>query len=526
MRTNRLAKPNLKTYEGGKAYPITAQVELGRVALTALLGEDTFYESGQSIQDRIKELVPKVSGPVVAALAVKARWKFNLRHVPLRLVREMARHPDHRPYVEEALYQVIQRPDEIGEFLAMYMEDGKQPLANSVKRGLARAFGKFDEYQLAKWDLNSAKFSLKDAMFLVHPRPGAENWSAKQWVDAINRPNYKRGKVLRGGDTLTDKIATGTLATPVTWETTLSDASDKRSKGEKWAALLSEGKIPAFALIRNLRNMVEAGVDQRKIAEALLKSKSDRILPFRYVAANRATQGMFQAQLDEKFLASSRALPRLTGNTLIMVDTSGSMVSPLSAKSDMNRIDVAAALGAIALELCENALMYTYASTEEVAAQTRKVGKRGLSLVETVVRRGGGGTYLRTALENVHRAFPEGFDRIIIVTDEQSHDGIMGIGGDVKGYVINTAPYKYSVGYEGMWTHISGWSDNVFTFIAELESQAPDALTKPASPPATVDELVGRIGKDLGPTVQDERLIALRKIEALLAILKGEGDAN
>jgi hypothetical protein len=70
----------------------------------------------------------------------------------LLLVREMARHKSHRALVAETLARVIQRADELAEFVAIYWKDGRVPLSGQVKKGLAAAFPKFDEYQLAKYD--------------------------------------------------------------------------------------------------------------------------------------------------------------------------------------------------------------------------------------------------------------------------------------------------------------------------------------------------------------------------------------
>jgi hypothetical protein len=60
------------------------------------------------------------------------------------------------------------------------------------------------------------------------------------------------------------------------------------------------------------------------------------------------------------------------------------------------------------------------------------------------------------------------YDRLIVITDEQSADKIVGPKG--KGYVINVGSYKNGVGY-GPWTHIDGWSESVINFILELEKK-------------------------------------------------------
>ena len=102
---------------------------LRRSVLACMLWEDEFYEDGVAIAGRIRELVPKVDAAKVAALAAEARTAMKLRHAPLLLVREMARHATHRALVAETMTRVIQRADELAEFVAIYWMDGRAPLS-------------------------------------------------------------------------------------------------------------------------------------------------------------------------------------------------------------------------------------------------------------------------------------------------------------------------------------------------------------------------------------------------------------
>ena len=135
------------THEGARAKRFTPEMELKRALMNCLLWEDQFYEDGVAIAERIKALVPRVAPDRVAALAVEAREVMKLRHAPLLVVREMARHEKHRVLVAETLERVIQRPDEMTELLAIYWADAlgpqqqrkRQPVSAQVKKGLARA---------------------------------------------------------------------------------------------------------------------------------------------------------------------------------------------------------------------------------------------------------------------------------------------------------------------------------------------------------------------------------------------------
>ena len=190
MKLGHLAS-GLRTHEGAPARHITPEHHLRRSVSACLLWEDQFYEDGVAIAGRIAELVPQVEAEKVAALAVEAREQMKLRHVPLLLVREMARHPTHRALVAETLARVIQRADELAEFVAIYWQNGRVPLSAQVKKGLAAAFTKFDEYALAKYDRAGA-VKLRDVLFLCHAKPLDEAQAAAVEAADRRRAGYAR----------------------------------------------------------------------------------------------------------------------------------------------------------------------------------------------------------------------------------------------------------------------------------------------------------------------------------------------
>lgn len=153
MKLNKKIKSHpIFTHEGAVADRTSAFNQLKRAVLANFLWEDNAYEGGAKVSDRIVDLVPKVKPELVAGLAIRAREDFKLRHVPLLLVCEMVKHATHKHLVADTLERVIQRPDELTELLSLYWRNGKTPIANSIKKGLARAFTKFNEYSLSKWN--------------------------------------------------------------------------------------------------------------------------------------------------------------------------------------------------------------------------------------------------------------------------------------------------------------------------------------------------------------------------------------
>ncbi|HEY4047518.1 MAG TPA: TROVE domain-containing protein [Acidobacteriaceae bacterium] len=421
----------VRTHEGAPAHRIGPEQALRRSVLACLLWEKQFYEDGVEIADRIRELVPKVEASRVAALAVEARETMKLRHVPLLLVREMARHKTHRGLVAETLARVIQRADELAEFVSIYWSDGRAPLSGQVKKGLAAAFPKFDEYGLAKYD-RAGFVRLRDVLFLCHAKPR----------DADQAGVWRR-------------LIAGTLMTPDTWEVALSAGKDKR---KTWERLLSENKIGSLALLRNLRNMQGAQVDDELVQSALAAMKTERVLPFRFLAAARYAP-QWEDALEQAMFRAIEMQAKLAGHTVLLVDVSSSMSVPLSAKSEIQRTDAAYGLAVLLREIAEKVSVYTFSDRLE-----RVAARRGFALRDALeASQPHSGTQLGAALKAMH----EKYDRLIVITDEQAHDRVPAPHG--KGYVINVATYRNGVGY-GKWTHIDGWSEAVIQYIQELES--------------------------------------------------------
>ncbi len=233
LKLAHLARP--RTHEGAPAAIITPEQALRRSVLACMLWENEFYEDGVSIAGRIRELVPKVAAEKVAALAVEARTAMKLRHAPLLLVREMARHATHRALVAETLVRVIQRADELSEFVAIYWADGRRPLSAQVKKGLAAAFTSFDEYALAKYDRASV-VRLRDVLFLS-PRKAARHRAGRA-VEAAHRRRAHHARHL-GGCTLLrwrQAHALGASARRTQARRTRSPAQPSQHEGRRRAA--------------------------------------------------------------------------------------------------------------------------------------------------------------------------------------------------------------------------------------------------------------------------------------------------
>lgn len=429
----------VRTHEGAKGRAFAPEQELRRALMSCMLWENQFYEDGVAIGERIGALVPKVKAETVAALAIEAREAMKLRHAPLLIVREMARHETHRGLVADTLERVIQRPDELSEFLAIYWADALGPLQQrkkaavsaQAKKGLARAFAKFDAYQLAKYDRDGA-VRLRDVLFLVHAKP----------KDAAQEKIWKQ-------------LIDGTLPAPDTWEVSLSGGADKKAAFER---LIGEGKLGALALLRNLRGMLHAGVAKKTIVKALEDMRTDRVLPYRFIAAARHAPEL-EPELEHAMFRAIEGHAKLSGKTRLLIDVSASMDAMLSGRSEMRRLDAACGLAVLAREICDDVEIFTFSNVAKKVAP-----RRGFALRDAIISsQPHMGTWLGRAVEQVDK---KGV-RLIVFTDEQSHDRVAAPKG--AGYMVNVASYKHGVGH-GDWSRVEGFSEKVLDWIIATEA--------------------------------------------------------
>jgi hypothetical protein len=437
-RTN-IPPTRTTTHEGATAKSISPELQLRRSVMACLLWEDGFYESGTEITTRISNLIPLVPPKKVAQIAISCREEMKLRHVPLFIVKEMAKLSTHKHLVARTLYQVIQRPDELTEFLALYWKADRCPLSAQVKRGLAMAFPKFNEYQLAKYNRDNT-IKLRDVLFLCHAKPQT---SAQ--------------------DALWKRVISGDLQTPDTWEVKLSSSADKR---ESWETLLRDRKLGALALLRNLRNMSQAQVDRTLIQTALVEMSVSRVLPYRFIAAARYAP-IFEPFLEVAMFKAVAEMEKLPGRTVFLIDVSGSMDWVLNQKSDLNRIDAACGLAILGRELCNDCEVFTFSNyLRQVPA------RRGFALRDAINQsQPHSGTDLGGAVRKLFSDHLTNYDRLIILTDEQSHTPLPDPPSTIKAYMINVANYQQGLGYHA-WTHIDGWSEASLRFIQEIERLA------------------------------------------------------
>lgn len=475
-------------YEGEVAYKLTPKMELYTLVCTASLQHKFYADATESIE-RLQELLPKVPVPFAAKLAIYAREQMYLRSIPLVIAVELLK-IERSKLTEDLVERVIQRADEIPEILSYFQlaneREGTKKLnrlPNALKKGIARAFYKFDAYQFAKYNRDT-EVKLRDAMFLCHPKPIKEK------------------------EELFKQIADDKLPIPYTWETELSK-DDGRSKKEKWESLIASKKVGYMAQLRNLRNLLEENVDNIQV---VLDNLSDPInvvrskqLPFRFFSAYKAVAdvGVFKASAVMEALEAAMkcSVVNIKGfdtntNVLIACDMSGSMTAMLSPKSKIHYYDIGLVLGMLLQNRCKSVITGIFGEDWKVVQLPRTnilANTHKLSNMEGEVGHSTNGyKAIRYLLGNKLIA-----DKVFIFTDCQLWDstttagfwlsdaGIEGegftiknewqkykkIAPDAKLYLFDMAGYgntPIDLSTKDVYM-IAGWSEKVFNVLDAIE---------------------------------------------------------
>ena len=490
------------THEGGPGYARDAKSELFLLAV-AHLGDSSFYESAPERDQRFTALVQTVTADDPQWMARFVPWLRDgagMRTAAVVAAAEAARAllAAGQPGGRQLIAATLRRADEPGELLAYWMARYGRAIPKPVKRGLGDAmFRLLAEYPLLKYDTGAHALRVADVLALVHAgdRQGSSQagrfrgeWQRDLFGYAVGR-RYGRDaapgslrmvaanqrlraeaagdpSVLLDGDRLREA--------GMTWEDALSLAGPAVPKRELWTALVP--LLGYFALLRNLRNLDEAGVPDEVAARAAARLadpeqvRRSRVFPFRFLAAYQAVPSLRWAHaLEQALNASLASVPRLPGRTLILVDRSGSMFDRPSSKSGLNRADTAAVFGAALALRAERADLVQFGTGSAV------VPYRAAEPVLKVVGRFGsmGGTSTARAVAAHLR--PGAHARVVIVTDEQAMGPVSPaavVPDQVPLYTWNLAGYRYGHGPAGSWNRhaLGGLTDRAFTLIPMIEA--------------------------------------------------------
>ena len=449
---------------GGQAYQQSNELELISILLTSFVSDQFYRQSGDTL-DRVKTLLDKVSPKFAAKTAIFARDKFGRRSITHALAGELTSKLGGHEWSKDFYDKVVVRVDDMTEIMSYYLDNktdkSKPKFPNALKKGFASAFDKFDNYQIAKYKNENKEVKLIDIVNLVHPVPTNSN------KDALS------------------KLVAGNLKSTDTWESKLSKAGQEASneeeltqlKSDAWGELLTTRKIGYFALLRNLRNIINQSPQFVELACDLLVDekmiRSSRVLPFRFATAYEEISKLGSSSEVRKVMTalhqaldiSSVNIPKFDGETLVVLDVSGSMSGKPS--------EIASLFGAM-LAKANNCDVMTFATS---AGYKSYNPMDSILTIRNGFRFSGGGTNFKDIFLKANKKY----DRVIILSDMQGWIGHTTPASEFNLYKkkFNCNPYVYSWDLAGLGTMqlpesnvfaLAGFSDKVFDIMKWLET--------------------------------------------------------
>ncbi|MFD9004176.1 TROVE domain-containing protein [Streptomyces sp. NPDC059582] len=509
------ARPDLRTYAGGRAFVREPREELFLLAVGNFVSQRTFYESGEERDDRYARLVGELAVQDPTWTAGLLRWlrgEGNMRtaslvgaaaYVRARLAAVASGGPSNRSVIDS----VLQRADEPGELLAYWISVYGRNVPQPVKRGIADGVRRlYTSRSLLKYDTASKDFRFGDVLNLVHASPDPDKpWQSALFRYALDRRHHPEQAVVPPCDNLLTAnralmespaderraVATGPGGSQrladagMTWEA-LAGWLHGPMDAAVWEAVIPT--MAPMALLRNLRNFDEAGISDDIAARvaARLSDPSEvarsRQFPFRYLAAHQHAPSQRWAAALERALGHSLAnVPALPGRTLILVDRSDSMFwDTVSERSKLTRADAAAVFGTALAMRAEQADLVEFGWSS--AKVPFAAGEPVLEVLKRFHRLGG--THTTTAVRTHYR----GHDRVLIVTDEQAAPSGRGgpaepVPADIPVYTWNLAGYLPAHGPTGPHRHtFGGLTDAAFRMVGLIEAGREAAWPWTAEP--------------------------------------------
>jgi hypothetical protein len=411
------------------------------------------------------------------ALANWLRNEGNIRLTPQVFLVLASRIEATKPYVKKYVPLIVKRPDEIKTCLMLHRYlFGMKCLSNALATGLSNRLSQIGEAALMKYD--GKDFPTWGNVLGWLPRekgwPMSNALSAyfKTGVVCAETPVAMKRSMLAKMDTFDDKARVLAKESSVNWEVLLSQFG-KSETGKKavWEFLIDEDLVGYMAMLRNLRNLVQAGVGKDTIKKVYEKlSNADEVrkskqLPFRYLAAyNELTKlggGVDISKLLEAVEnATETAIencPKMPGHTIVAVDDSGSMSTPISQMSSLSAFNAACALGAICARRGDEVEFYAFSNDVRVVNITKHMTMMNIA---KNVGNHGGATNTHKVIQKLisEKNVP---DRLIILSDGQAWNS----GWGSENCADEWKKFKRIEGAKETWLHsinVMGYGDTPF----------------------------------------------------------------
>jgi hypothetical protein len=405
--TIKTPKSLTENLAGGQAYKQSSEMALVSLLLTSFVNDQFYRDSNQSLEDLKSHIKSNKNKEFVAKSAIFARDEFGMRSITHALAGELTSEISGLEWAKSFYEKIVSRVDDMTEIMSYYLENktdkNKPKFPSSMKKGFAKAFDKFDGYQLGKYRGENKDVKLVDVVNLVHPIPTKRN------EDALN------------------SLVNGQLKNTKTWESMLTKAGQEAKseedlaqlKSDAWKQLIESKTLGYFALLRNLRNIISQAPDTIDLACEMLVdtnmiSKS-KVLPFRFTTAyeeiNKLSQDSTTRKvimaLDQALNISAMNVPKFDGETLVVIDTSGSMSGKPSEIASLFGSMIAKVNGCDVMTFDNSARYVKYNQMDSVLT------------IRNSFRFSGGGTNVKSVFEVSNKSY----DSIILLSDFQSWIG-------------------------------------------------------------------------------------------------------
>jgi telomerase protein component 1 len=421
------------------------KLTLVNAVAASLIGGPDFYNRLNPTRQRLVELCDSLLATdpeFVLKVAVYTRQHLNIRSTANFLLAIAANRRRCRKYLRKYFGDSVRLPSDWIEVaqLSQTFYNGSinyGSLPSALRKAMVAKFTDFDEYQLAKYnkegkrkdgrtvsaheakakgeaalanggeaassggggadddrytrttssrsedelELEKLTFSLKQLIRKLHVREPSHLVMAvlgKHYPESLQAFQRARLEGEWDPDRAGERMK---LAVPKTWETQVSLYGNTAAV---WEELIASHKLPYMAMLRNIRNLIKAGVSDKVHDEVLSRLPNPRAVansrqfPFRYFSAyeaigeveqesqgKRGTAGhlvrRYRKALDEAVIQATRLnVTPIPGTTVVFVDVSDSLRVPCTSARGLGKPREVLEVGILLGLMCKYAAEQCY----------------------------------------------------------------------------------------------------------------------------------------------------------------------
>lgn len=422
----KTAKPtNTVNNAGGNAYSLSDKATLAQLAMTGCFN-GTFYVSAENQLKTVLELANKLDPKYVAKLAVYARQKGLMKDMPAVLAAVIAGKDS--DLLSKIFDRVVDNPKMLRNFIQVIRSGatGRKSLGTRPKKLIQKYLNSLNDEQLFKADVGNDP-SLPDIIKLVHPKPTNKQRSALYGY-LLGKEYSKKDlcPLVKSFESFKNEMKGEIPDIPFQMLTALP-LTDKHwaqiAENATWNQVRMNLNTFARHNVFSDKKLLDKLAAKLGSAEQVRKAK---VFPYQlytaFIHADSSVPNKLTNALQDAADHSLENIPEFNGKVYVMVDTSGSMSSPVtgnrgSATSKMRCIDVAALVAAAVLRKNPDAEIIPF----DTQVHSHRLNSRDsiMTNAKTLASFGGGGTDCSVALKHLNQKKAKG-DLVIYVSDNES----------------------------------------------------------------------------------------------------------